>query len=280
MALGTVQLGMDYGINNLSGRPDDEEINKIFDSAAEGGITILDTAPAYSNAENLIGLFGKNRFRVVTKFGHSGGPASPRVSIRESLQALRMSCVFSLLAHNADLILENHRIWQELKNLRSEGIVQNIGYSVYSTEQLVRLFDKGCIPDTVQLPYSLLDRKFEKWLPLLSESGCLIHARSVFLQGLYHVPLENLPAKLLSLKPSLERLHTLCADIGIKLPQAALAFVARNLHVNNIVLGVDNDRQLKENIEMFENCTLPDNFLPELEKITVENPSILNPANW
>ena len=50
-ALGTVQFGINYGISNDLGVPDDSELRRIFDIAFLNGISVLDTAPAYGNAE-------------------------------------------------------------------------------------------------------------------------------------------------------------------------------------------------------------------------------------
>ena len=57
--LGTAQFGLDYGINNQSGKVTDKDINQILNYAFENGIKELDTASAYGNSEVLIGSFIK-----------------------------------------------------------------------------------------------------------------------------------------------------------------------------------------------------------------------------
>ena len=47
IALGTVQWGMNYGISNLNGVPNDDELNKIFRRMKDVGIDTLDTAISY-----------------------------------------------------------------------------------------------------------------------------------------------------------------------------------------------------------------------------------------
>ena len=39
-SLGTVQLGMNYGINNATGKPDTQTSNAILDLALESGINV------------------------------------------------------------------------------------------------------------------------------------------------------------------------------------------------------------------------------------------------
>ena len=63
-----------------------------------------------------------------------------------------------------------------------------MGCSLYEPTELLDLLEIGIVPDIVQVPYSILDRKFEPYFELLKEKGVEIHTRSVFLQGLYLNP--------------------------------------------------------------------------------------------
>jgi aryl-alcohol dehydrogenase-like predicted oxidoreductase len=55
LCLGTAQLGLDYGVNNLTGKPRFEESRAIIQTALESGITAFDTAPAYGDSEEILG---------------------------------------------------------------------------------------------------------------------------------------------------------------------------------------------------------------------------------
>ena len=48
---GTVQFGINYGINNSTGVPDDKQVTSILDYAFKNGINTIDTAIAYGNSE-------------------------------------------------------------------------------------------------------------------------------------------------------------------------------------------------------------------------------------
>ena len=50
LSLGTVQLGVSYGINNQSGKPDRTQAFGILDTALTNGISALDTAAAYGDS--------------------------------------------------------------------------------------------------------------------------------------------------------------------------------------------------------------------------------------
>ena len=69
LAIGTVQFGIRYGINNSLGIPGNEEIHKIFDVAANAGIRMIDTALGYGNAEERVSPFS-DIFNIVSKFSN------------------------------------------------------------------------------------------------------------------------------------------------------------------------------------------------------------------
>ena len=46
LVLGTVQFGLQYGVNS-AGRPSEEAVKGILAEAAKGGIVTLDTSSAY-----------------------------------------------------------------------------------------------------------------------------------------------------------------------------------------------------------------------------------------
>ena len=63
LALGTVQFGLVYGINNPRGKIPEDEAEEILRYAFSGGIDTLDTARAYGASEALLG-------RILRKTGH------------------------------------------------------------------------------------------------------------------------------------------------------------------------------------------------------------------
>ena len=111
MSLGTVQLGMKYGIANETGKPDMEQSKLMLQTALENGITALDTARAYGNSEQVIGNFlkeyqGEMPF-ITTKLMTTLPPGSPPGlvekelfnSIETSLSELGVKKVNCVLLH-------------------------------------------------------------------------------------------------------------------------------------------------------------------------------------
>ena len=57
LILGTVQFGLNYGINNTIGMMSEDKVFELLENAYDLGITTLDTAEAYGNAHSVISNF-------------------------------------------------------------------------------------------------------------------------------------------------------------------------------------------------------------------------------
>lgn len=279
-ALGTVQFGINYGISNDLGVPGDSELRRIFDIAFLNGISVLDTAPAYGNAEERIGVLSENRFKVVTKFVNVTNRQALKDSLEQSIKRIKTEQLYAFMAHNSNELISNPDLWDFLCAERERGRIKKIGYSLYTTDQLEQLLLLEMKPDIVQLPYNLIDRKFESYLPELNSYGTEVHIRSVFLQGLFFMDVNNLPPKLQQLKPALNSIHRLCKEMDISITQLALSFVNNNPFIDKILIGVLSCNQLRQNINEINSNKCNIQLMDEINKIEIVDKTILNPANW
>ena len=80
MSLGTVQLGLNYGIANRYGKPDKQ---KLFPAkrSFENGITSLDTARGYGDSEQVIGGFSQSDLKANSLHRPSALPLFPPVRL-------------------------------------------------------------------------------------------------------------------------------------------------------------------------------------------------------
>jgi aryl-alcohol dehydrogenase-like predicted oxidoreductase len=127
------------------------------------------------------------------------------------------------------------------------------------------------------LPVNLFDQRLIRsgHLSELKKRGIEIHARSVFLQGLLLMPLEDIPENISSARPLVARLRRETARAGISPLQAALGFVKSREEIDCILVGVDDRRQLLENITAFTaGASLP------FEEYATTDERILNPSQW
>lgn len=280
VALGTVQFGLQYGISNKNGVPTDEQLQDIFSTCESNGINTFDTAVAYGNAEERIANFLPNQAEIISKFPKTDSKSELESIILNSISRLKRDSLYGFMAHNGDFLIENPQLWEVLQKLKQENKIQKIGYSLYTTEQLEKLLVLGLIPDIIQIPYSLLDRKFEPYFLELKQKNVEVHCRSVFLQGLYFLNPENLPEKLVPLNPELKKLHSICQSHQVKISDVALNYAYSNTYIDKIVIGIENTIQLNENINSIKNWNQNNAIFEEIKGISVNNKELLNPANW
>lgn len=103
LILGTVQMGLPYGINNSVGKVSLKDSHSILEYAFENGIKLLDTAEAYGNAHQVIGSFHHSRpektFEIITKLPHEFD-ARINEKVDQYLKELKVGQLHALLFHS------------------------------------------------------------------------------------------------------------------------------------------------------------------------------------
>jgi aryl-alcohol dehydrogenase-like predicted oxidoreductase len=247
IALGTVQFGLDYGISNSNGRTSDEEVIAILDLASQNGIKLLDTAQAYGISEELLGLYNNKRFDIVTKISPTD-KYSVTPLINKSLERLNTQTLYGLLFHDAVSVLNHPTVFKELKVAQNKGIVQKVGFSVYSPEELENLINHIGKPDIIQIPFSHLDQRFEALASTLHSQGVEIHSRSTFLQGLFFMKPDELDIFFNPIKPYLAELHKRFTTFA-QLISFLLNYVVSKPFIDKVIIGVNSAKQLETNLE-------------------------------
>lgn len=288
LGLGTAQFGLDYGISNAGGKTAREEIGRILARAEAAGIDLLDTAALYGDSEAAIGaaLDPGRPFRIVTKTPVFAAERISqteaeglRLAFKTSLMRLRRERLYGLLVHApADLLKPGgDLLWRELEALKAAKRVEKIGFSAYSGGELDALLSRFR-PDLVQVPLNALDQRLlrDGHLAALKGRGIEIHARSIFLQGLLLMDVENVPA---DLRASRE-LATYAGFLGqhhLSRIQGALQFIGGIDCVDVALLGVASSAQLEECIGVLGRNP---SDLPDFSQVACNDEILLNPSKW
>jgi aryl-alcohol dehydrogenase-like predicted oxidoreductase len=285
LILGTVQFGLDYGINNTKGKPSKENIKSILDSAYNSGIQLLDTAEAYGDSQNKIGEYhnnSTNKFNVITKFSPTKKGFSLNIIERvyNNLKILDVDKLYCYMFHSySDFNNYFEKYREDLLILKRDGIINNIGVSLYSNDEFESVLEFNEIT-LIQLPFNLLDNKNKRGniLKKAKAKGIEIHTRSVFLQGLFFKNTSELVIKIKPLRPYLNSLNDLC-DEDYKMNDLALNYVCNQKNIDKVLIGVDNVHQLESNI-LSEKKNIGKELIKNIEAIYVKETKILNPSNW
>jgi aryl-alcohol dehydrogenase-like predicted oxidoreductase len=296
LALGTVQLGMPYGIANNTGKPDIVKAIEILRFAMENGVTTLDTAPGYGDSEETIGKYlytypEANRPSIVTKL------PSPNIclssfadvytwverTINESANKLGMPILDAVLLHDPRNLQSHYgHIVSSLIKCKSIGFIKKIGVSVYSPEEAMIAIKLGTF-DILQIPINIFDHRWIQngILRDIHLAGIEVHARSVFLQGLFFLDHNELPEFLLDAKEPLRNLKRLSIRTGLSIRDLALLYIRDVPGVDKIIIGAETVDQLRENVEAFQKRSLPTHVIQEIGKVFEKIPeAIINPSRW
>ena len=258
LALGTVQFGLDYGISNTEGRTSVEEARQILQRAANAGFRVIDTAAMYGESERVLGevLPEDHGFKIVTKterFGSSQGiqtiPIRLRKTLERSLVNLRCDRAYGLLVHNADDLTGDggRLLFDSLLELKSRGLVEKIGDSVYAGSQIDHVLEQFPV-DLVQLPVNVLDQRLIEsgHVKRLKERGIEIHSRSAFLQGLLLMDPETIAPYFNPIRDHLRRYFRELRRQGVSPVEAALQFVCNQAEIDTVLVGVCSVKEFEE----------------------------------
>lgn len=284
LALGTVQFGLHYGVANTSAGTPVEEVMHILEMARLAGMDTLDTAPAYGESEQVLGQVGVSRWKVVSKVPPmpsdiEDGRAWVLRYVRRSLDTLKVARLDGLLLHRASDLLGplGAGALAGLCEAREQGLVAKIGYSIYAP-QLLQALTGVMQPDLVQAPFSVLDQRLATsgWLARLVDAGVEIHARSIFLQGLLLMEAGRRPAYFNRWSALWRRWDALVEAQGGSALSVCLGFVAAQIGLSRIVVGVEHARHLQELLTAWQRA-VPVSMAHE---VACEDPHLVEPVNW
>ena len=120
LVLGTVQFGLDYGVNNQSGQVQQSEVNKILQLAKESGIKKIDTSSAYGTSESVLGksLSENNlQFHIISKYPQSEN--SVAAIFASSLEKLQQKKLYGYLVHHFEFYQSHPQLWEKMKDLKA-----------------------------------------------------------------------------------------------------------------------------------------------------------------
>ena len=293
LCLGTAQFGMNYGVAGGKQPPLDDCI-KMLEYAVNKGINSFDTASAYGNAEEVLGVFIKknvtprNTLNLISKIKPDVFEDTipddyykiARNNIIESLKKLNTDYLDSYLFHTSRYVF-NEAAVESMNQLVKDGLTRNIGVSIYLPEEAIKAVNSYKI-SSIQIPYNILDKRLDKinfWQsPELGKKN--IYARSAFLQGLILMEPQNIPSHLYQAVPYITKLKNLCDKHSISRHRLALKYVESKKNIGYIVFGVDNIEQLKEQIESF-NSNIPDEIINEAASYFNDiSDDIIIPSRW
>jgi aryl-alcohol dehydrogenase-like predicted oxidoreductase len=292
MTLGTAQLGLEYGIANIEGKPDEDKAFRIIDSALENGVNCLDTAAAYGDSEKVLGNYfrnsGKNRedIFIVTKFKVGNIKLSDvetvmMKSVENSLKSLNSAYLDILLIHDAqEFSVYGRNMTKVFEKLLSGGIINKAGASCYGFREIEAMLENE-IFQAFQVPANILDMRISNSEDEKKLNNKLVFVRSVFLQGLFFLNPENLKGNLKETAKYLLLIKDIAEEMNISLSQLLVTYV-RSLHfADSLIIGADNPKQVEENLKLLEVEPFPLHIMDSIRERVKGAPDwVFSPFLW
>jgi len=285
------------------GPQDDRESIDTIHRALDLGINWIDTAAVYGlgHSEEIVGqaIKGRERPYIFTKcsmtwdenrkVSHSLKADSIRREAENSLKRLDIDVIDLYQIHWPDPEPEIEEGWSTLAALKKEGKVRHIGVSNFNVEQMRRA-EKIAPVETLQPPYSLIDRDVEKEiLPYCQQNTIGVIVYSPMASGLLtgrmtperiaHLPDDDWRKRNPEYQePRLSRnllLAELLADIGkqhnVTAGVVAIAWTLHNPAVTAAIVGARRPSQIEELVPAAD-FRLSDSELARIEKFLAEHP--------
>lgn len=284
LILGTVQLGLNYGVNNSGGKVSEEESHRILKKAHAAGITNLDTAEAYGNAHEVIGSFHRanagTAFNVITKIPAGEATVNIAAKLEGYLQQLHVEQLEGLMFHAFSTYQNHKHLLPELKKLKAGGLFNQLGVSVYTNDELKAVIEDADI-DLVQLPFNLLDNTSLRgaFLREAKAKGKTIHTRSAFLQGLFFKDPADEHKIVKALRQQLIAIHTIAQEENVSVAELALSYCLAQPNIDNVLIGVDSVEQLTNNLQA-ANYSITKEAVEKIDSMQTQDVSLLNPSLW
>ena len=296
LGLGTVELGMDYGLRvpNAYGQPTTADAVRIIHAALDQGINLVDTARAYGDSEAIVGQALCDRRQqaiLATKIMPqgatllSGTPLKQHMldSLDTSLKLLRTDCIDLWQVHQIDehLLTQSNIVAEVFAAARKSGKIRYTGGSTYGAEIPLKALATDLF-DVLQVGYSVLDqRQADEAFSLAAQKNVGIIARSLLLQGVLTDRGDYLPDPLAALRERSHQFRQLAAEIDpdTSPAQLALAFGLAQPHIASVLIGVRTEAELAENLHARQ-VSLPDPLLAKLHALRLDDANLLDPRWW
>lgn len=271
-------------MTNTRGRLADSDIVQIVEAAQTAGVQSVDTHRAaradqgYGQAQQRLRPWAAD-FEITTKvFGGSDADLPIAGQLGTSLEELGLARLERVLLHDWYSLDDEaaRKASSQMVALVGDGLVQEVGISSYSREDLVRANDMFQGISAVQVPLSVLDQRLcgPDSPGLLHEAGVHVQVRSVFLQGLLLTPGARSP---LAEHPAVTAFHAECRGMGVDPLVACLAFVRTVDWVDEVVVGVTSADELAAIAAAWEQT---EGVALDWAALACRDDDLLDPRRW
>jgi aryl-alcohol dehydrogenase-like predicted oxidoreductase len=305
LAFGTWQLGGDWGVTDIG-----QAVSAIR-RAVEGGVTFFDTAQAYGfgRSERLLArglqILTRDEVVIATKGGmrpaadgagviRDSSPDWVRRGVEESLTALGTDYLDLYQLHWPDPATPAEETAEALAKLVADGKIRHVGVSNFDNTQM-EAFSSVLPVETLQPPYHLFRRDIEaQVLPYTAAHDIGVLAYGPLAHGLLggrmnpettfaaddwrsKSPMFTGDAFVRNLAAVTALRHLATDELGVTLPQLAVAWTLAHPAVHVAIVGTRNPGHVDEILAAADYC-LTDEALQRIDTVMADATTVAGPS--
>ena len=238
-----IGMGTSGSFEVTPGTPEYEDLREVLKTFFDGGGKVIDTAPTYSNAEDVMGALLADagltpKAWLATKISGVQGREQGLAQFNDTLKRLKTDKVELLQVHNLGDLETQLALCRELKE---QGKTRYVGVTHYLEQAQDRLADivQAEKPDFLQINYSVVTRGAEKRvLPLAQDLGVAVMINRSFEDGKLFAKVAN------------KELPPWAAEVGItSWAQAFLRFALSHPAVTVVIPATGKPHRQADNLK-------------------------------
>lgn len=283
--IGTAQIIPGYGISSKK-KLTTENFKKIFLTAKKNKILKIDTSELYSNSHAVIGKLAKKKMYIGTKIKLSKeityeDTKKKVLSFYNQFYPAKLDYILIHNFKNSNFALIKKNL-NFLEKIRTEHKYFKIGVSIYDENDFIKLkkIVKISKIEIVQLPINIFNQTFlqKKFVNFFSKKNIKIQARSIYLQGLLLMTMEEIRKKLKFKSYSLFKEWDKINNYSLKRKiDNCVQFLKKEKNVHEIIVGFNKLTELKDFLRAYQ---ANKNILINIKKIRVKDENINLPIKW
>ena len=248
-------------------------------------IDVIDTAPSYNNAENIIGKYSDSKFKIITKFNKLKSISQNKKfnelekGFKKSLKNLGKKKIHGILFHDVEDInfLKNDYLKKKFKKLIKNSVYK-IGFSTYelnNIEKYLKIFKFDIIQIPIN-PFNIDKKKITFLKKIKKKYKIQIHARSLFLQGLCLENTAKLPVKFRLLKKKIIKIDKLIQNYNISRYDFFISFIKSLKIIDYAIIGMSSEKDF----DSLKNAKLIKISEKYIFNFKIKNQRLVDPRFW
>lgn len=286
IVLGTAQFSGNYGITKNKVKFTQNESHKILRTLISKNLNHLDTSIDYKKSLKRLNNFKFKNWQITTKIDPKNLDFSSEhnlyLSVENQIELFKknssIKTIKNLLLRNSNIFLtsKGEVLFKVLKKIKKKKLVNNFGYSIYDFKSLKKIIHKFK-PDLIQCPYNVLDRRIEntELRKLLKKKKIKVQARSIFLQGVLLKKIDELPKSFQKWRKIFLKFENTLKINKISALSLCFNFVNNNKDIDEILVGVQNNEELKQILDI-----KPNNKIFMYKYFNKANYNLIDPTKW